>query len=495
MGAIISQTDTNLNRSIFVYVFIGIGIAITIGIVFIRLSRQSEELEQKVKERTEDLNSEILERKKHEERFRVAIEASPAAMIMVDKNGSIVFANFEMERLFGYAPGELDGQSIDVLVPEMERAKHPSYRGDFLKNPSARRMGGRDLHAQKKNGDTFPVEIGLNPIDSMDGMLVICAIVDLTERIKQEERFRVAIEASPAAMIMVDSLGDIVHANLETERLFGYARGELDGQSIDILVPEMERAKHPSYRDDFLENPSARRMGGRDLHAQKKNGDTFPVEIGLNPIDSMDGMLVICAIVDLTEQKEFEQTMLETSELLIEANKRLYNEATVDSLTNIANRRGLYSQIDKYLELSRRSGKPVSILMADIDYFKQYNDEYGHDGGDKTLKVVAETIMDAKRGSDFVARFGGEEFTIVLPDTDQAGVLIVGDKLRKSIEKKSGLERKITMSFGAATIIVDRDAPFEVESLREFILKQADEALYSSKENGRNCVTHYNDIG
>ena len=205
-------------------------------------------------------------------------------------------------------------------------------------------------------------------------------------------------------------------------------------------------------------------------------------------------MLVLCAVVDLTDRKKYEQTILEQTALLQQTNERLYKEATIDSLTNIANRRSLYSQIETFLQLSQRNGQPVSILMADIDHFKQYNDNFGHQGGDRALQAVAQKISDANRAADFVARYGGEEFTIVLPDTDLEGVLVVGEKLRATVEAISGLDREITMSFGAATLIVNRDTPFIIDTLRENLLQQADAALYRSKANGRNRVTHFSEV-
>jgi diguanylate cyclase (GGDEF)-like protein len=132
--------------------------------------------------------------------------------------------------------------------------------------------------------------------------------------------------------------------------------------------------------------------------------------------------------------------------------------------------------------------------MADIDYFKQFNDDFGHQGGDRALKSVAKKISEVNRDADFVARYGGEEFAVVLPDTDQKGALVVGEELRETIEAISELDRKITMSFGATTVTIDRDAPFMPETLRDDLIKQADDALYRSKENGRNRVTHFNEM-
>ncbi len=122
-----------------------------------------------------------------DDRFRLAVDASPAAMIMVDVNGVIEFANAETERMFGYGVDQLIGQSIDMLVPSRLRTAHAGLRRGFFANPSTRPMGaGRDLNGTRKDGREFPVEIALTPIDAESGPIVLATVVDITERRKAE---------------------------------------------------------------------------------------------------------------------------------------------------------------------------------------------------------------------------------------------------------------------------------------------------------------------
>src|SRR5271167_151671 len=135
------------------------------------------------------------------------------------------------------------------------------------------------------------------------------------ERNQGDERFRLAVEAAPSAMVMVNHEGKIVLVNSQTEKLFGYERQELLGQPIEILVPESSRKSHPGLHGNFFARPQARAMGaGRDLYAQHKNGKQVPVEIGLNPIDTEEGTWVLNSIVDITERKRAEATLRESEE-------------------------------------------------------------------------------------------------------------------------------------------------------------------------------------
>jgi PAS domain S-box-containing protein len=146
----------------------------------------------------------------------------------------------------------------------------------------------------------------------------VASVVDITERKKAEaamataeERFRLAIEAAPNAMMMVDSAGCIVLVNAQTEKLFGYTRQELIGRPVEILVPVQFRTAHPNLRGAFVHAPQARLMGaGRDLYGLRKDGSQVPIEIGLNPLDMPEGQFVLSSIVDITERKKAEAALV-----------------------------------------------------------------------------------------------------------------------------------------------------------------------------------------
>ena len=244
-----------------------------------------------------------------EDRFSGLLESVPAAMVIVDQAGHILLINSHMEKLFGYRRADILGQSIEKLVPERFREKHPAHRAHFFSDARVRPMGvGRDLYGRRKDGSEFPVEIGLNPIETEQGLVTLASIVDITERKRAEEQFRLVVEAAPNSIVVADGAGKIALVNAQTERLFGYQREELIGHSVETLVPERYRQKHPDHRSIFMHHPSTRPMGvGRDLFGLRKDGSEFPVEIGLNPIETEQGLTVLVSIVDITERKRTEE--------------------------------------------------------------------------------------------------------------------------------------------------------------------------------------------
>ncbi|BBB62351.1 hypothetical protein UNDKW_4078 [Undibacterium sp. KW1] len=241
--------------------------------------------------------------------FRQVVDAAPNAMVMIDRHGLIEMVNSQTESIFGYTRTELLGKPLEILIPSRFQRHHPSQRTGYFANPISRVMGrGRELYGLRKDGTEFPVEIGLNPIETADGIKVLSAIVDITERKRQEERFRLVVEAAPNAMVMIDSQGKIEMVNAQTETIFGYEREELLGQPMEVLIPERFRHHHPGLRSHFFTQPSSRSMGtGRDLFGLRKDGTEFPVEIGLNPIETADGLKVLSAIVDISERKRLEE--------------------------------------------------------------------------------------------------------------------------------------------------------------------------------------------
>jgi PAS domain S-box-containing protein len=161
-----------------------------------RSSGESLEMLRQAPDR-EDRNTDTIEAalRKSEERFRHVVESAPSAMVMINRSGIIEMVNAQAERVFGYERSEMLGQPVEMLVPERFRRNHPGLRGSFFTNPQSRPMGaGRDLYGLKKDGSEFPVEIALNPIETETGIMVLSAIVDITDRKHREEGIQAALK-------------------------------------------------------------------------------------------------------------------------------------------------------------------------------------------------------------------------------------------------------------------------------------------------------------
>ncbi|PWQ96122.1 diguanylate cyclase [Leucothrix pacifica] len=188
---------------------------------------------------------------------------------------------------------------------------------------------------------------------------------------------------------------------------------------------------------------------------------------------------------------DLEKTLAFQNEELERANKKLVTYATTDGLTGLYNRRAFQEHLEETLLFSRRANETLSLLILDVDYFKAYNDTFGHVEGDTALKIVASILKENSRKNDFVARFGGEEFTVILPNTNYNGATLCAEVLRNAIEKYPWLERKVTISVGVTTVEHKRDRDENVTEMYTRILSEADQALYRSKSTGRNKVTHF----
>ena len=289
---------------------------------------------------------------------------------------------------------------------------------------------------------------------------------------REKNRFITLVEGISEALVAVNSEGTIHTVNSSALTMFGYSRDELIGQKVELLVPEGKQALHEQYRENFLHNPETREMGrGRHLSARDKWGRTFPVEIGLNTVETTEGFSVIALVTDITERMKTE--------------KLLKAEALTDPLTGLFNRRAFENQLAAEEGRVERGNAPYAIVLSDIDHFKTINDTYGHDVGDEVLRHIAELFTDTTRKADIPARWGGEEFILLLPETDCDGGQVLAEKLRADLEAleiivSTGTVLTVTMSLGLA-VRGREDTP-------ESVISRADTQLYEAKKRGRNQV-------
>jgi diguanylate cyclase (GGDEF)-like protein/PAS domain S-box-containing protein len=222
-----------------------------------------------------------------------------------------------------------------------------------------------------------------------------------------------------------------------------------------------------------------------DIERKRKDGATVPFIYSATPFRGIDGSVIgmVARFKDITERK-FAEKMLK------EANERLEHLSASDGLTQVANRRSFDQTLEKEWTRLRRTREPLSLIMCDVDFFKLFNDTYGHQGGDDCLRSVAATLCaTVMRGGDCVARYGGEEFAVILPATDENGAWHVAEKIRSAVERlaiaheKSQTAPCVTLSLGVASVIPsDSGCP-------DNLIAFADKALYTSKASGRNRVT------
>jgi PAS domain S-box-containing protein len=267
----------------------------------------------------------ITERKRADERFRLVVEAAPNAMLMADRDRRITLVNRNAEALFGYSRAELLGQPLELLIPQRFRERHPDLVANYFAAPQARAMGaGRELYGLRKDGSEVPIEIGLNPIETPVGLFTLASIIDITERKRADERFRLVVEAAPNAMLMADRDRRITLVNRNAEALFGYSRAELLGQPLELLIPQRFRERHPDLVANYFAAPQARAMGaGRELYGLRKDGSEVPIEIGLNPIETSLGLFTLASIIDITERKRTEDELRRSNAELEQMNKEL----------------------------------------------------------------------------------------------------------------------------------------------------------------------------
>jgi PAS domain S-box-containing protein len=269
--------------------------------------------------------------------FQAFLEAAPDAIVVVDTAGRIVAANALAQSMFGYERQQLLGEQVEILVPENYRGTHNANRDSYAHAPRTRPMGlGRELRGRRANGEEFPVQISLSPIETPSGTLITSIIRDMTTQQLAEARFRGLLESAPDAIVVVDTAGIITIVNTQTERMFGYERQELLGQPIEILVPERSRGHHKDDRSAYSADPGTRPMGaGRQLTGRRKDGSEFPVEISLSPLHTAQEKLVISIVRDVTERRLFEEqiqaSLREKEALLREIHHRVKNNLQITS--------------------------------------------------------------------------------------------------------------------------------------------------------------------
>jgi diguanylate cyclase (GGDEF)-like protein/PAS domain S-box-containing protein len=394
--------------------------------------------------------------------------------VLIHRNFKPLYANSAFAELYGYrsvreilALPLLRSLVPDDIWPRLEIEYDEMMRG------ARKSIIGR-LRGIRKDGREIWVAVTMRVINWQGADAMILTAVDITKQVelehgmlKNEQKLRAILEILPYPIYVARrSDGQLLFVNRKSCLLFQQSVGQLlrskspdfyiDGKDRDSMVKLLESV--PDIRDV-------------EVKMKTGQGRNFIAEIAAIPLDYNGSPAVLVALNDVSQRKEMEA--------------ELFRQASTDSLTGISNRRYFLNLAEQEMRRARRFARDMTVMMIDIDHFKNTNDTYGHATGDAVLQGVVKRAIESLRQSDSIGRVGGEEFAVLLPETGLAAAYDVADRLRQHMGERPIIADKIainsTVSIGVAQLGAQ-------DSNMDDLLHRADMALYEAKNTGRNKV-------
>ena len=407
------------------------------------------------------------------------VDSVMEGIIRIDRVGRITAFNKAAEHIFGYAQQEVLGKNVSLLMPSPYRENHDEYIGNYVATGTAKIIGtGREVVGQRKNGDTFPMHLGVTEAETPDDRFFIGLVRDLsTEKMLRsklaESRNFLAdiIDHIPAATYVKNREGRYLLVNKRYEEVTGKSREQVLGKLDTELYSPGEAA---AFRAIDVEVMNSGQMLETDESLVTADGEKHFLSVKFPTRVSTGEVSGICGIsTEITQIKCYQRELERLSQS--------------DDLTGLLNRRHFMVLAGHELNRNARYGGELAVLAIDIDHFKRVNDDHGHKAGDIVLAHICSEIRQILRDADIAGRLGGEEFAVVLPETSLAQAAQVAERLRQQIESTNidigdGLALNCTLSIGLVGLPGSRNA--DLESL----LLSADQALYAAKNAGRNRV-------
>jgi diguanylate cyclase (GGDEF)-like protein/PAS domain S-box-containing protein len=425
-----------------------------------------------------------------EDRYRALVENASDIVYRTDETGHFAIVNPAMLRITEYEEDEITGKHYLTLIrPDMRDNAMKFFGRQFVKRiqntyseyPIITKEGheiwlGQNTQLILEDGHV----IGFQAVsrDITDRKLIERELID------SEERYRRIVEASSDA-VLLRCKDTIMYVNPAALRLFRANQpGDLIGKRYLDLVHPDDRAGsadrvQKSLSENWIASPHEHRVLALDGHAVHVESTGVPVKYR--------GETHIFGVFrDITDRKQVEKA-------LIESEKRYRELSIVDDLTQLYNSRHFYFQLKIDLDRSNRYGQPLTLLLLDLDNFKAYNDAYGHIEGDKVLWRLGQVVKRCLRETDFAYRYGGEEFTIILPMTTSVEGAITAERIRTEFNKETfspvpGQEVHVTVSIGLGQYKPQED-------IKDFV-HRVDQLMYQGKKNGKNrvCLESYQTI-
>jgi len=427
------------------------------------------------------ISTDITERKRLEsaaKHYEAIIQSSEDAIISKSLDGIVTSWNPGAEAMFGYSADEMIGKSLNILFPtdrqdEENIILERLQRGEKVEPFETVRLckAGKEIH----------VSVTISPIHGSSGEIIGASKIarDITERKQHEaalqeseERFRSTFDAAAIGMALVNLEGRFMQVNAALCHIVGYTEAELTQKTFQDITHPDDLESDLALLNELLSG--TRQSYQMEKRYVKKDGRVIWILLSGSAVRDSAGKVLyfVGQIQDINERK-----------ILLD---RLERQAQQDYLTGLCNRRFFLEQGELELARAQRYGNELSLFMLDIDHFKAINDTYGHATGDIVLQTLSHILREILRSIDIIGRWGGEEFVILLPETDAQEAAEIAERLREAIDHAkvtlaTGLPLHFTASIGIATL-KEKDTNIDI------LLNYADEALYQAKNTGRNKV-------
>ncbi len=405
-------------------------------------------------------------------------------LIVLDEKNRIIDINYIVAEMLKMSQRDLLGKNLaDVLPPvrvHLEESLREEIQIELL----------IDL-GEKKYFDVLISPLAKYPDEVLGRLIIFRDITVLKDGELHLLQLTQAVEQSPETVMITDPDGMIVYVNPQFTALTGYSYDEAIGENASII--QSERTADSVYREMWQTITSGEIWRGEFLN-RKKNGEFYWEWSVIAPLRDTDGKIINFVAVkqNITERKEFEENLQlanrQLEKQLDEIKKleiSLREQATRDALTQLYNRRFLVDVLDREFSFAKRRSKSLSIIILDVDYFKTINDSYGHRAGDECLVKLAQWLKEFFREADIVCRFGGEEFLVLLPDSEPGSAAHRAEAFRELVADRNvffeGKKIDLPISVGVASYPAHGDTSEE-------IIQKADQALYNAKRKGRNRV-------
>lgn len=454
-------------------------------------------LEEKVRRRTAELEAALLENQKitralheSEDHYRAFFLGSSVPMLLIDPaDGRIVDANAASEKYYGYTLIQLRGMNFAQINTMMSE----EVVQEMAAAAQAKKVYFNFRH-RLASGEVRDVEVHSGAVNLKDHRLLYFIVHDITERLNAEKIVKEQIyfieqliDAIPNPVFYKDVQGCYLGCNKAFEQFIGSPRQEMVGKSVYDLSPKELADRYYSADKVLLDKPGLQSYEAKVQSADGKLKDVLFNKATFNKSDGSLGGLV-GVILDITERKKVEDL--------------IHDLAFNDELTGLPNRRLLSDRMNQAMAASKRSGRYGAVMFLDMDNFKPLNDAHGHDMGDLLLIEVAHRISGCIREIDTVARFGGDEFVVMLSELDvnrevsanlaatvaeKIHVALAEPYLLKHVQENGAearVEHHCTASIGVVLYL-------DHEASREDILKWADMAMYQAKAGGRNSIRFF----